>query len=183
MSQSIIYLYRTLTNPRTIEYVSARSNDISHKMDLELILAALFSLTESIKVFRSTIEIPQETVSGIHFRNTDKVRTQNNSFTSCIRLNYGRFSPHKEAMIFNFDFSNHTFQTTRPFLWVPATYPATWLGLGVPEKENHYSNWILMELPDNYNVWITNAWHHFCLSFSKIRSSISVVKVCKPIHK
>ena len=126
------------------------------------LILILLDVSESILVYQSTITMTQKVLSGLHFENVEKLESKS-SFSLCIRFNYQRLSLHNEARIFEI--------LDLPFLWLTARYPYTWFGLG------HF-NWILREIPDNYIMWIPTKWHHLCLSFSDLESSIKVVKVC-----
>ena len=132
-------------------------------------------------MYKSTNKILEETLSGLHYKNEFKNITSMNNINICIRFNYKRLSPDTTSTrIFDIYQNDKTLSINKiasSFLVLPARYPVTWFGFGLSHQEFSFSNWILGEPPDNYMIWRVNRWHHFCLSFSKYRSSITIVKV------
>lgn len=153
-------------------------------MNRKVLLFELFLLllkySEGLKMYQSTISIPMEKVSGLHFIASNISKLHGHSLSACVRFNYQRFKSYTGATILHVG----DLSMKRPFINLPAGYPWTFPDLGEYLKDKGYDNWILRELPDNYVVWKTNTWHHICLSYSDLNSTIIVVKVSiKYFHK
>ena len=134
-----------------------------------MIFLTLLKISCTIKVYQSTINIPEAKISGIHFRNVQEHSNLSNDLSVCVRINFKRFDRDFCTKILDFG----------SFLWLHApNTPGTWLGFGNYDKTNAYSNWILREPQNNdYDIWTVNTWHHFCMGYSKLKSEVQVVKV------
>ena len=141
-----------------------------------LIFLTLLKISCTLKVYQSTIKIPEAIISGIHFKNMKEYSKLSNNLSVCARLNYKRFDGDFCTKIVDFG----PF-LKKSFLWLKApNKPGTWLGFGNYGRANAYSNWILREPQNNdYDIWTVNTWHHFCMAYSKLESKIQVVKVKK----
>ena len=146
-------------------------------MEVVLLVLLLLNYSDSLKIYQSTIQIPDQQVSGLHFINEQYQVYFSNSFTICERLHYMRMAKfNRQAIILYIP----NYQSSRPFLSLSAEYLGNWFHLGL--YPHAYSNWIIRELPDNYNIWSSNQWHHVCLAFNKLYSSIALVKVITYLH-
>lgn len=152
---------------------------MNHKILLLEFFLLLLKYSDSLILYQSTIPIQIEEVSGLHFVPGHLLKVYDHSLSACVRINYKRFKSYTGATILHFGDLN----LARPFVNLAAGYPWTFPDLGLYLKEKGYDNWILRELPENYIVWTTNKWHHVCLSYSKVNSSVIVVKVQFSIFK
>ena len=141
----------------------------------------LLKLCDGIKIYRSTLHIFDENaVSGLHFFNDFNYNNFSNSLSACVRFNYKRLAgsfAYGRSRIFHFP--NQDFKETffKAFVALSAEYPGTWFHLGNYERNNSYSNWILLEPHGNHDIWNAFNWHHLCFSFEKSQSFVSIVKV------
>ena len=63
------------------------------------------------------------------------------------------------------------FEEVHHFYWMFAGYKESFLFFAT-------QNWLIKDLDlDTYQIWNTNQWHHFCLSYNKNSSYISLIKV------
>ena len=139
----------------------------------------LFPITLALKVYQSNLAIINEKdTAGLHLLPQYKsIQFTNHSFSGCIRFNYKRLYKTVVLLISDANCSKCTSEPSHPFFYLPAAYP------------NHLSFWGIgrYDLPSEpwasyltNTPWITQIWNHLCMSFNKVSSHISVVKVCLP---
>ena len=141
----------------------------------------LLKISDGIKIYRSTLQIFDEnSLSGLHYSNYQNFLTFSNSFSACIRFNYKRLAgsfAYGRSRIFHFPNQNFRETFFKAFVGLSAEYPGTWFHLGNYERNNSYSNWILLEPPNSHDIWSAYKWHHLCFSFAKSKSLVTLVKV------
>ena len=137
----------------------------------------LFSTTYSLLVYQSNVPISEVTLSGLHLINEISPSTEfSGDLGACVRINYKRLAPTTSQAISTRVFSlGYPDLGDVPFIWIGANYPGSWLGVGT--KNAYSSSWVIRELPNDYIIWSTSTWHHICLSFSKLRTFVTFVKV------
>ena len=137
----------------------------------------LFSTTYSLLVYQSNVPISEVTLSGLHLVNEISPEFSGD-LGACVRINYKRLAPTTSQAIFTRIFSlGYPDLGDVPFIWIGANYPGSWLGIGTKSHNTYSSNWVIRELPNNYIIWSASTWHHICLSFSKLRTFVTFVKV------
>jgi len=63
-------------------------------------------------------------------------------------------------------------------LWLDATFPYSFFGFGHPIAKGSYKSYLIRD-PDRagFEVWATNRWSAFCLSYEKENGHLRIVKV------
>ena len=127
----------------------------------------------SLKLYKSNLPFLNESEnSGLHYTNEHEGFTFSNSITFCLRFKYQRLFKDPKILLIQEPHANNN------FLMLNAQYPHTWFHFGNVYYESARSNWILKDpVKNNFNIWYANKWQHLCISYSKLTSYISVVKV------
>ena len=145
-------------------------------MSLVFLLFAL-KFTNALYSYKSTLSLLEANhkISGLHLLKNDELSNTNysNSFSTCIRFNYNRLGIGNEARIFDYAWPAGS---ARPFLYMYARYPQSWMSFGHYENPTAFTGLILSE-NQIYNIWATQRWHHLCLAFDKANWGIRIVKV------
>ena len=90
---------------------------------------------------------------------TQNISNFDKGITICTRFNYKQLST--QSWIF----------TQGALSWIFAGYQESFLMFG-------NINWILKDpKTQSFRMWITNRWHHICLSYDRNTSHISLMKV------
>ena len=138
----------------------------------------LIPIVNSLQYYKSTLTLleSEKNISGLHLQNTVK-NPNTSSFSISIRLHFNRLGRGNDARVFDLSWPEGS---VRPFLYVYARYPYTWMSFGHYEHHENdtFVGYIISENdPPDYLVWATNRWHHLCLAFDKANHKISIVKV------
>ena len=116
-------------------------------------------------------------MAGIHYEKPEGQTFPGNSFTICTRFNYKMLGLYVGSRIFSIGggMKNPEGGQTE-FIFLSALYPITWLGLGYSDEV--FMTWTLKyQEENNFMIWKTNKWHHFCIAFDEQTLRVSVVNV------
>lgn len=152
-------------------------------LSLAVVIIALVSSVESIKVLRNTLDIsaPPPLVGGASLVNASSdVSTED--LTICLRFKLkilGWFEKNSRLLtIANWRDSEEDDGDVFNMLWLGAWYPFSFFGFGNPKRSGSYASFLL-KYPNTteFKVWIPNKWTHLCLSYERKTSFLRVVKV------
>ena len=138
---------------------------------------ATFKLATFLKVYESTVPLGEYEWGGLHYmKPKDQKELADDSFTMCTRFNYKMLGTYSGSRIFSVGYGLQNSTGNREFFWVSALYPITWLGFGY--EDGTFLTWTLKYIDDdNFMIWKTNHWHHFCFAFDKQTLRVSIVNV------
>ena len=142
-----------------------------------LCFTCIFKVATFLKLYESIIPLGEKAWVGLHYmKPNDQKEFTENSFTACTRFNYKLLGQWAASRIFSV--GNGLWNSTgiQDFFSVSALYPLTWLILGYADA--NYFVWTLKyQEEDNFQIWKTNHWHHFCFAFDSKSSMVRIANV------
>ena len=150
------------------------------------ISAVLFfsSSCEAIKILTSTLELTEygdAFISGAKLINSSLVPGIVD-MTFCMRFNYKLLGEKegKSRLITISDWqADPNVRAEWDLMRVGARYPYPFIAFGNPRKKGSYGSFLIRDpdrTDDGFEIWASNRWSSFCLSYTKSQGNLKVVK-------